>query len=155
MTAALTVEPSTVAAITRSATFGALAKDYAAESQVKGLPAATSDMTAYAQLEAAGLLHAFAATVDGELVGFLALLIGPHPRYRVALATLETLFVSPEHRSSGAGLKLLAMAESKARELGAPGLLASAPVGGALAEVLPRRGYAETNRTFFKGFGHD
>ncbi len=44
---------------------------------------------------------------------------------------------------------------AKARELGTPGLLVSAPMGGSLAEVLPRRGFAETNRVFFKGFAHD
>ena len=36
------------------------------------------------------------------------------------------------------------------RALGCPGLLVSAPAGGVLAKVLPRRGYAETNRVFFK-----
>ena len=48
------------------------------------------------------------------------------------------------------GLKLLAAAEEKARELKSLGLLVSAPFGGNLWELLPRCRYVETNRVFFK-----
>lgn len=151
----LIIEPSTVDAVTGASNFAELAAAYAVESQISGLPAATTDMAGYRKLEEAGLLHVFAATLDGELIGFLSVLIAAHPRYGVPLASSESLFVAREHRSTGAGLKLLAAAEAKARELGTPGLLVSAPLGGSLADVLPRRGYAETNRVFWKGFSNE
>ncbi|CAN5191924.1 GNAT family N-acetyltransferase [soil metagenome] len=151
----LKIGPTTIAAVTEAPSFLELAAEYAAESQIKGLPPPTTDMTAYRRLEAAGLLHAFSATVDGELAGFLTLLVALHPRYAVPLATSESHFVGKAHRKTGAGLKLLAAAEAKAREMGTPGLLVSAPLGGSLAEVLPRRGFSETNRVFFKGFAND
>lgn len=146
----ITVAPSTVADVTNSPNFPALAAAYAAESQIKGLPAATTDMRGYQNLETAGFLHVFAAHRNGELIGFLSLLVAPHPRYSVSLATTESYFVAREHRNTGAGLRLLSAAKVKARELGAPGLLVSAPSNGSLAEVLPRLGFVETNRVFFQ-----
>jgi len=44
--------------------------------------------------------------------------------------------------------------EAKARTLGSPGLLVSAPFEGALFKVLPRVGYVEANRIFFKKVTH-
>jgi hypothetical protein len=49
-------------------------------------------------------------------------------------------------------MALLKAAEVKARELGARGLLVSTPFGGSLAAVLPRSGYRDANRVFFKRF---
>jgi GNAT superfamily N-acetyltransferase len=146
----LTVEACPIADIVAAAAFPQLAAEYVRDSLIDGMPPPAPDWTAYAALEAAGLLHGFAASVDGELVGFLGLLVSKVPRYAAPIATSESFFVARAHRKSGAGLKLLGAAEAKARELGSAGLLVSAPAGGALAEVLPRRGYAETNRVFFK-----
>ena len=72
-----------------------------------------------------------------------------------ARAITESFFVAKVHRDSGAGLKLLRAAEQKARALGSPGLLVSAPFGGTLVQVLPRAGYTETNRVFFKGWADE
>ena len=65
------------------------------------------------------------------------------------VATTERFFVKA-HRKTGAGLRLLRAAEEKARALGSPGLLVTAPFEGDLFQVLPRVGYQETNRVFFK-----
>lgn len=146
----LTIEACPLSHVVEAAAFPQLAAEYIRESLIDGMPQPAPDWNAYAALEAAGLLHAFAAGIDGELVGFLGLLVSKVPRYAAPIATSESFFVAMAHRKSGAGLKLLSAAEAKARELGCAGLLVSAPAGGALAEVLPRRGYAETNRVFFK-----
>ncbi len=151
----LTVEPCPVAAIRHAATFPHLAAEYEAEALIDGMPSPLPDWDHYEKLEAAGQVHAFGAAIDGALVGFLGLLVAKVPRYAAPIATCESFFVAKAHRTTGAGLKLLAAAEAKARERGAPGMLVSAPSGGPLAEVLPRRGYAETNRVFFKGFDRD
>jgi len=146
----LIVEACPIADLIAAATFPQLAAEYVRESLIDGMPQPAPDWTAYAALEAAGLLHGFAASVDGELVGFIGVLVAKLPRYAEPIALTESFFVASVHRATGAGLKLLRAAEDKARELGRPGLLVSAPAQGVLARVLPRRGYAETNRVFFK-----
>jgi GNAT superfamily N-acetyltransferase len=146
----LTVEACPLADIIAASAFPQLAAEYERESLIDGMPPPAPDWNAYAALEAAGLLHSFAATVDGGLVGFIAVLKAKLPRYAGPIAVTESFFVARSHRRTGAGLRLLRAAEDRARALGCPGLLVSAPAQGVLAKVLPRRGYAETNRVFFK-----
>ena len=145
-----TVQRSTVAAITGSLHFAALAAEYAAESAIEGLPPPAAKMDTYRHLEAAGALHVLSATDEGELIGFITLLAPVLPHYGIPVAVSESFFVAKAHRHTMAGLKLLCAAENKAKELGSPGLLVSAPFGGKLFELLPRLGYVETNRVFFK-----
>lgn len=146
----LSVEACPIADIVAAASFPHLAAEYERESLIDGMPPPAPDWNAYAALEAAGLLYGFAASVDGTLVGFIAVLRAKLPRYAGPVAVTESFFVASAHRGTGAGLRLLRAAEDKARVLGCPGLLVSAPAEGVLARVLPRRGYAETNRVFFK-----
>ena len=146
----LIVAPCSIADIVAAAAFPRLAAEYERESLIDGMPPPAPDWNAYSALEAAGLLHGFAASVDGTLVGFIAVLKAKLPRYAGPVAVTESFFVASAHRRTGAGLRLLRAAEDKARALGCPGLLVSAPSGGVLAKVLPHRGYAETNRVFFK-----
>ncbi len=146
----LLVSQSTVEGIMAAPAFDALVAEYAAEAAIEGLPPPNAKLEAYLQLEAIGLLHAFSAIAGGSLVGFISLLASPLPHYGLPIAVSESFFVAQAHRKSGAGLRLLALAERKARELGSPGLLVSAPFAGRLFELLPRCGYAETSRIFFK-----
>jgi GNAT superfamily N-acetyltransferase len=152
----LSVGPATVAEIEAAPTIAALFAEYADESLVKGLPAPAAKWGVYRSLEAGGLLFPYTATLGGErageLVGFITVLVSLLPRYSQPLAVAESFFVARAHRKTGAGVRLLRAAEAKARALGAPGLLVSAPFGGRLFEVLPRLGYAETNRIFFRSF---
>ena len=134
-----------------AATFPALVAEYLAESQTPGMPPAAVRFDIYRDLEAKGLLHVLATfAADRSLVGFLILLMSVHPKYGVGFAASESFFVARSHRAGGAGLKLLRAGEALARELGSPGLLVSAPFDGDLAKVLPRVGYRESNRVFFK-----
>lgn len=131
-------------------TFPALLKEYAAECAIPGLPPPKANLETYRDLEAKGLLHVLAAVEADELVGFLILLVPVLPHYSVGVAVSESFFVAKAHRGTGAGLALLRAAEQRAKAVGSPGLLVSAPFQGDLFKVLPRVGYAETNRVFFK-----
>lgn len=146
----LSVDACPLAEIVAAESFPRLMAEYTRESLIDGMPPPAPDWNAYAALEAAGLLHGFAARIDGALVGFVAVLGATLPRYGRPIALTESFFVASAHRGSGAGLRLLRRAEDTARALGSPGLLVSAPAEGVLAKVLPRRGYAETNKVFFK-----
>lgn len=129
-----------------------LLAEYAAESAIAGLPAPSAKFDMYRSLEESGALHVIGAFSSELLIGYITVLAPVLPHYSAVVAVTESFFVAKEHRKSGAGIKLLREAESYAKTKGSPGLLVSAPFGGDLAEVLPRVGYEETNRVFFKSF---
>lgn len=147
------IRPSTVAELEAAPAFPDLLAEYAAESSIKGLPAPSAKMETYRHLESGGFLHVLASWLGDTLTGFITVLAAPLPHYGRTVAVSESFFVAKAHRSTGAGLKLLRTAEELAAKLGSPGLLVSAPFEGDLFKVLPRVGYVETNRVFFKAVG--
>lgn len=129
----------------------ALLAEYGAESRIHGLPAPTPHPDTYRLIEQSGAMHVFAA-LDGEaLIGFIVLLISFNPHYSARIGVVESFFVTNEHRKTGAGLRLLRAAEARAFEIGATGLLVSAPAGGRLEHVMSRQPYRQTNSVFFRG----
>lgn len=146
----MNVEPSTFARLSAADTFWDLVIEYEQESSVEGMPPANVQVDRYRQLEDIGALYTFSAIEDGRVVGFITMLAPVLPHYGVTTAVAESFFVAKAHRHTLAGLKLLHAAESKAAELGACGFFASAPYEGKLFHLLPKLGYRETNRTFFK-----
>jgi GNAT superfamily N-acetyltransferase len=148
----MTVQPSTVAAIEGAPEFAALAAEYADETLIAGMPPPAARWATYHALETAGLLSVFAARIShgGELIGFISVLAAILPRYGEPVAMCESFFVARAHRKTGAGLRLLKAAEQKARAIGSRGLVVSTPFGGDLFKVLPRLGYDECARVFFK-----
>ena len=150
----MNVQGSSIAELARDPSLAVLLAEYAAESSIPGLPPPAAKMDSYRELEARGLLHVLSAIHERRLIGFLTLLAPVLPHYGVAVAVSESFFVARAYRGTGAGLKLLRAAEDTARRLGSPGLLVSAPYEGDLFKVLPRVGYAEVNRVFFKKVNH-
>jgi GNAT superfamily N-acetyltransferase len=144
------VQPSTIPRIEASPNFWPLIDEYADESAMAGLPRPTPNMELYRRLETAGALHAFEATDEGGLIGFISIVTTELPHYGRIFAATESFFVAKAKRATGAGLKLLRDAEAKARALGSPGLGVSAPSRSHLAELLPKLGYSQTNVVFFK-----
>jgi GNAT superfamily N-acetyltransferase len=132
--------------------FPDLAEEYKAEAAIREMPWPQVSWQTYHSLEQAGVLHAWAARDDGVLIGFVILITSMSPEYGVPLTCTEAFFVAAASRHTGAGLRLLAAAEAKARALGSPGLAINAPLGGRLAGLLPKCGFREVGRCFFKGF---
>ena len=124
--------------------------EYARESSIKGMPPHRIDVTTYKALETNGALCAFGAFDGDVIVGFVAVFTSVFPHYSAKVSMTESFFVKAEYRRTGAGLKLLRIAERHAKDVGSVGLLLSAPFEGNLIGILPRKGYAETNRVFFK-----
>ena len=135
--------------------FPVLLEEYGEECAIDSLPVnldLNRIMSAYGALADAGMLHIFGAFVPPEpvLVGFLITLVGPLPKYDYTVAATESFFEASAHRSTGAGARLLHAAEACARDAGARGILASAPVGGPLSKVLPRSGYTLKDQVFYR-----
>ena len=129
-----------------------LLDEYAAESAplIKGLPRPLAKIDTYKHLESIAAIHTIGAFFHDLLIGYIIILAPIMPHYSVRIAVSESFFVLKEYRKTGAGLKLLRSAEEWAKEVGGFGILVSSPFGGDLAEVLPRVGYTETNRVFFR-----
>lgn len=124
---------------------------YGDESRIPELGEVCPSFETYRQMEGAGVMHIIGAFAPG-LVGLASLLVYGLPHYAGRkVCSMESFFVEPSARRSGAGLKLLRAAETRAAELGAAALMASAPVGGRLASVLPRSGYRQSSQVFVRG----
>lgn len=148
------IAPTCAASLFAAPNWQALLDEYADEVRLEGMPPAKAKFETYDAMERAGMLHSFDARIDGLLVGFIAMLAIVLPHYNHVGCVTESFYVSKAYRQHLVGLKLLAAAEEKAAQLGSPGLLVSAPYGGKLFELLPRCGYVETNRVFFKKVAH-
>lgn len=124
--------------------------EYADESAIDGMPRPRPDAPAYRMMEANGKVVSFGAFDADRLIGFLVMLAVTLPHYSEKVTTAESFFVSAAYRRAGAGDRLLDEAKRLAKEMGAMGLLISAPSNGKLAAVLERKkSFTETNRVFF------
>ncbi|WP_369952279.1 GNAT family N-acetyltransferase [Ralstonia syzygii] len=146
----ITVRPCTVADVESAPNMALLLAEYGAESAIPELGPVNPQFPLYKALEANGSVRMLGAFHDGELVGFMAVLVSVLPHFGVVVGTSESYFVASHDRKSGAGLDLLHAAEDMAREMGAIGFFVSTPVGSRLERVMPGVGYRDTNRVFFK-----
>lgn len=129
--------------------FAKAAAEYARES---GNPfiglTANPNRQGYLALEDSGLFRVCAAYEGSLLVGFVTVLASPHFHYGVLVASIETLWLSQEHRKGPAGLRLIREAKQIAYDMGAVALYASAPTGSRLSVLLDRIA-TKTDEVFF------
>lgn len=129
----------------------ALTAEYADESSIAGMPPPCPNEAQYLAIAQAGIAHVLAAFSGADMIGFITLLVTTNPHYSVVIGVVESFFVASARRSTGAGLRLLHAAETRAKDRGAVGFLVSAPYGGRLADVMQALStYRETNRVFFR-----
>ena len=147
------IQPATVDELIAAPNWWALFDEYAAECGNGGIGKPDMQVDTYRALEASGLLKIAAAHHEGGLIGFAVYLLSILPHYGKRVAITESIFVSPAHRNTGAGLALLKAVEAAALEGGAVGLLVSAPVGGSLDRLLAAKRYEHTNAVWFKRLG--
>lgn len=147
----MVVRRCTVAEVEQAGAIHDLLAQYGLESRSPEFGEVEPNFELYRAMEANGALHIVGA-FDPDLVGLAALIVYGLPHYGGrAVCAMESFFVSPDARSSGAGLKLLRAAEEQARILGASALMVSAPVGSRLEQVLPRTGYRSMSHIFVRG----
>lgn len=129
--------------------FSVLCKEYEGE-YIEDMPPACLSVGTYKAMDKAGTIHTFCAYNQGQLIGFLLLIMSVLPHYSVLAGIVESFFVAGPARKTGAGLKLLRTAEHFAKESGAKVFLCTAPVGSRMCKILPRKGYTEMDVVFSK-----
>jgi len=151
---AVTVLPVSYATILDAPNSADLLRAYAEECLV---PDAEPQRALYSAMERTGAIQCFAAYLNSNpdsnpdstpplLIGFISVIrtIVLHDGHLIA--GIESFYVDPDQRSTGAGLMLLATAELYATDSGCRCLLCSARIGSALDLILARRdGYERTH----------
>ena len=128
-----------------------LVREYAEECSIPAIGPVNPQPAIYRALEQSGVMQCFAAFEDGAIVGFATVLCSVFPHYGRKVATVESLFVAGAHRQSEAGRELMAAIEQHAQQVGAVGILYSAPAGGKLERLLAsKHAYRRTNTVFFR-----
>ena len=150
----LAVKECSVKEIVEANGFGDVVAEYKKMGQPE-LPDPETNLELYVDLEAKGALKCFASFKDERLVGFITVLLSVSAHYGKQLAFTESFFVREEDRATGAGLKLLALAERTVKGLGVAGIGITTQYGSVLAEILPRLGYRLGNIVYVKGFDDD
>ncbi len=129
----------------------ALFAEYAEECANPVLGRTVPSRAMYEAIEAAGAGKCLSVSVDGALVGFAFVLIGPLPHFQGLFATVESVFLNRQSRRFGLGLRLMEAVESLARDAGCEAIFFCAPTGSRFLAVLRRRrGYWRTNVVFTK-----
>mgnify|MGYP002519285104 CR=1 FL=1 len=111
-----------------------------------GRPAPNREL--YEQMERQGVLRCLGGYADGDLIGYLTMLVTPPLRYSVPTAVVEGVYVDPLHRAGGPGMELIRAAREAAGAAGCPGLYISAPVDSSLDRIASRL-YRHTNTTYW------
>lgn len=128
-----------------------LLDEHVQESANKEMPPISVNAEFYKKLESVGALRALGAYDDGEFIGLICMLISPNLHYSRNICTIESFFVRPEYRKSGAGLKLLSEAEKLAKEADAVAIFVSAQVESNLEKAMSAsKRYKATNTIFFR-----
>ena len=129
-----------------------LMDEYGAESAMIALGPQRPQFPTYRLMEEIGTSHSFGAFQGEDLVGFIIILVAVLPHFGLRVASTESFFVTCSARKGGTGLRLLRQAEEFAKELGAVGFFVSAPIGSRLESVMPKAGYSEASKIFFRSF---
>jgi len=110
------------------------------------VPDADPQRAIYEAMERAGVMRCRAAYLGDRLIGFISVLCTVMPHLGRRLATIESLFVDPGYRSTGAGELLLDAADQIAVDLNCVAITGAARIGSRLEKILSRRsGYELTH----------
>lgn len=100
------------------------------------------DFDRYRTLEAAGALVIITARRHGKLVGYSILFLMPHAHYKsTVFAMNDIVFLHPEERSGGTGVRLFKESERVVRERGAQLISWHIKPINDFSPVLARMGY--------------
>lgn len=122
------------------------------------VPDAEPQRAMYSAMDQAGIIQCFGAYVDSTptdpavsplLIGFGSVICSIVPHDGHLVATLESLFVDPAYRSTGAFEMLMRVIEKFAVDRGCRCFVCQARTGSAYDKILSRRvGYSQTHSQY-------
>jgi hypothetical protein len=106
------IKPVTYSAILQAPNAQALFDAYSAECSIPEIGACSPQEQTYANLEHSGTMYCFGAFKGESLIGFATVLCYTGTHYAEKVATVESIFISPEHRELRVARNLMAEVES-------------------------------------------
>jgi GNAT superfamily N-acetyltransferase len=105
----------------------------------------------YIAMEEAGVLFILGYFADGDLVGYSCNIVTPHLHYSgLTVCQNDVLYLDPDHRNGGAGIRLMNATEREGRARDARLMLWHAKDGSLMQIVLERRKYAVQDVVYSK-----
>lgn len=109
------------------------------------------DLEWYANADDAGLLRAYAGWKEDKVVGYCVMLVAHAPHMAgVKIAIQDSLYVLPEYRTTGAGIRLMQFADNDLKAQGVQVVYRQSRKLAPCASMLIRYGYTEVESTYMK-----
>lgn len=143
------IRPISYASILTAPNAQELIDAYSQECSIPAIGAAHPQPKIYDLLEQNGMLRAFGVYRGDDLIGFAAMLVSILPHYGRKVATLESIFVHPDHRVGHAGRLLMLAVEQCAEQEDCGAILYSAPADSRFDHFLGHlEEYQHTNNVY-------
>lgn len=146
----LVIRQCKIADLVNAPNFTSVLDAYEEECAIPEFRGANPKLDIYYSLESLGKIVAIGAFSGDLLAGVLVVVVTEFPHFGCMTASTESFFVGHDHRKSGTGKKMLDLAESIAKAMGAKGLFMSAVANSRLERAAPLLGFRHTNTQFFK-----
>ena len=109
------------------------------------------DQERYRRLESSGILRVFAARDEGRLAGYATIIVFKSLRRRnLTTAQEEAIYLAPEYRRGGAGLRFIRYIEGEMQKECEMIIWHSPLVNPTLGIVLSKMGYTKTHEVFIR-----
>ncbi len=109
------------------------------------------DYTRYSRLEQMGMLHVTSCRKDGELIGYVLMLIGPALHYKSCLVGHEDIyFLKKEHRKGRTGIKMFHFVEQEMKKLGVDRIVMGTKVYSDNSKLFEYLGYRFYEKLYTK-----
>lgn len=109
------------------------------------------DWDRYIQMDEAGLLQVATVRDEDALIGYSIDIITPHMHYKNDLFAMnDVLYVRPEYRGKGAGVRLIKYSMEKMKERGVSVVHMHMKLSNDFGPLMERLGYNEIERIYEK-----
>lgn len=145
------IRKCTVSEIENAPNFKELLNEVIEDAALDCLPNPILDINHYRDAESSGTCSFIGSFIGNELMGVVNVVSSLSPHYGILIGIIDFIFVSKKYRKTTlVGIRLISAAESHAKKIGLPILLATAAIGSALMVVLSGCGYEESHKIFLR-----
>ena len=109
------------------------------------------DYARYAKMAEMGILKLLTCRKDGELIGYVLMIIGPMLHYQTCIVAHEDIYyLKKEHRSGRIGVKLFQFVEDEMKKLGVDRIIMGTKVYSDNSKLFEYLGYRFYEKLFTK-----